>query len=149
MKIMRVGTLAAAMLAIATVVAAQKPGAKPDFSGTWTLDAQASGMQPGSPAAAPLVVKHTPDRLVVERKASDGSTTTLTYRLDGTPSTNEVIMAAGVKTELKSVAKWEGNAVTISTSRGVGNPVVETWAMKEGALTIQAGPQKRVYRRTK
>ena len=34
MKLGRVGVIAAAMLAVATVARAQKP----DFSGTWTLD---------------------------------------------------------------------------------------------------------------
>ena len=34
MKLARVGVIAAAILAVATVASAQKP----DFSGTWTLD---------------------------------------------------------------------------------------------------------------
>jgi hypothetical protein len=39
MKVARVGIIATAVLAVATMVFAQKP----DFSGTWTLDAEASG----------------------------------------------------------------------------------------------------------
>ena len=50
MKLARVGVIAAAVLAVATLAWAQKT----DFSGTWTLDAEASGA-PGwrrSPPAA-------------------------------------------------------------------------------------------------
>ena len=38
MKVARVGLIATAVLAVATLSFAQKP----DFSGTWTLDAEAS-----------------------------------------------------------------------------------------------------------
>ena len=48
MKRARVGMIAAAILAVATVAFAQKP----DFSGTWTLDPEASGAAAGRPAVA-------------------------------------------------------------------------------------------------
>ena len=44
MKLARTGIIAVAMLAVATIAFAQKP----DFSGTWTLDPEASGMQAGA-----------------------------------------------------------------------------------------------------
>ena len=43
MKLARVGVIAAAVLAVATLAWAQKP----DFSGTWTLDPAASGAPAG------------------------------------------------------------------------------------------------------
>ena len=43
MKVARVGVIAAAILAVATLAWAQKT----DFSGTWTLDPEASGMAGG------------------------------------------------------------------------------------------------------
>ena len=43
MKLARMGVIAAAVLAVATMAFAQKP----DFSGTWTLDAEASGAPAG------------------------------------------------------------------------------------------------------
>jgi hypothetical protein len=54
MKRARVGIMAAAVFAVAAVAFAQ---AKPDFSGTWTLDPEASGMTGttggGAPGGAP------------------------------------------------------------------------------------------------
>jgi hypothetical protein len=52
MKRARVGIMAAAVFAVAAVAFAQ---AKPDFSGTWTLDPEASGMAApgGAPGGAP------------------------------------------------------------------------------------------------
>ena len=54
MKRAKVGIIAAAVFAVAAVAFAQ---AKPDFSGTWTLDPDASGMAgtagTGAPAGAP------------------------------------------------------------------------------------------------
>ena len=65
MKLARVGVIAAAILAVATVVSAQKP----DFSGTWTLDpasAPAAGLGRGGGGGAlgngPATVKQTADR---------------------------------------------------------------------------------------
>ena len=80
MKRARVGIIAAAVLAVATVAFAQKP----DFSGTWTLDAEASGGG-GRPAAAAAAVaaavaasasgrrtvKQTPTTLTIERTMGD------------------------------------------------------------------------------
>ena len=48
MKVVRVGFIAAAVLAMATLSFAQKP----DFSGTWTLDEAASGTAGGGAADA-------------------------------------------------------------------------------------------------
>ena len=47
MKRARVGIIAAAVFAVASVAFAQ---AKPDFSGTWTLDAKPAAWQPRQPA---------------------------------------------------------------------------------------------------
>jgi hypothetical protein len=152
MKMLRVALIAAAAATMATVPlsqkSAQKRAARPVFSGTWTLDAQASGIQATGGLAAPLKVTHTRDRLVVERGASDGGTITLTYRLDGTSSTNQYTVGAGRMLELKSTTKWVGDALEITTPRGVGDPVVEAWSIKDNVLTIQVGAQKRIYKRS-
>ena len=52
MKRARIGITAAAILAVASLAFAQKP----DFSGTWTLDEQASGMAAPAGGGAPVVV---------------------------------------------------------------------------------------------
>ena len=50
MKRARIGIIAAAIFAVASVAFAQ---AKPDFSGTWTLDPEASGMAAPAGGGAP------------------------------------------------------------------------------------------------
>ena len=74
MKLARVGLIAAAIFAFATVAWAQKP----DFSGTWTLDpasAPAAGAGRGGGGSAlgtgPATVKQTADALTVERTMGD------------------------------------------------------------------------------
>ena len=151
MKMLRVAliSLSAATMAAAPVAqkTPQKRAARPDFSGTWSLDAKASGIQATGGLAAPLKVSQTRDRLVVERGASDGGTIRLTYRLDGTPSTNQYAIGAGRIVELKSTTRWVGEALEITTPRGVGEPVVETWSITDNVLTIQVAAQKRIYRK--
>jgi len=85
MRLARVGVIAAAILAMATVAWVQKP----DFSGTWTLDpasAPAAGGGSGGDGAlgnGPATVTQTADALTIERTMGDAKVT-LTYKLDGT-----------------------------------------------------------------
>jgi hypothetical protein len=89
MKFARVGTIATAILAVATLAWAQKP----DFSGTWTLDpasAPTGGGGGGGGSAlgnGPATVKQTADALTIERTMGDDKVT-LTYKLDGSESRN-------------------------------------------------------------
>lgn len=163
MKLARTGIIAAAVLAVASVAFAQKP----DFSGTWTMDPEASGMAAGAGArgggrgmAGPMSVKMTADTLTVERTTGAGATVTMTYKLDGTESVNKQTMGRGEnarEVEAKSTAKWDGSKLVISTQRpGMGGETMtttETWSMEGGNLVIEAsggrggGPQKRVYKK--
>lgn len=165
MKRVRIGIIAAAFAAVASVAFAQ---AKPDFSGTWTLDPEASGMAagaaPGTGAgggrrgggmAGPMVVKQTADTLTVERGQGERKTVT-TYKLDGTESVNKQTMGQN-EMELKSVAKWDGAKLTITTQRpGRGGGMMETtetWSLDGTNLTIQrtggrGGGSKQVYKKT-
>jgi hypothetical protein len=162
MKRARVGWLAAAVLAVASVAFAQ---AKPDFSGTWTLDPEASGMAAGASGAGagggrrggmagPMVVKQTADTLTVERGQGERKTVT-TYKLDGTESVNKQTMGQN-EIELKSVAKWDGAKLTIKTQRpgrdGAMTESTETWSLDDTNLTIERtgtrGGGKQVYKKT-
>ena len=163
MKRARVGLLAAAIVAVAAVAFAQ---AKPDFSGTWTLDPEASGMAagaaPGSGGggrrggmAGPMVVKQTADTLTVERGQGERKTVS-TYKLDGTESVNKQTMGQN-EIELKSVAKWDGAKLTIKTQRpgrdGAMMESTETWSLDDTNLTIErtggrGGASKQVYKKT-
>ena len=168
MKLARTGIIAVAMLAVATIAFAQKP----DFSGTWTLDPEASGMQAGAGGgggggrqgggrgmAGPMTVKVAGDTLTVERTGMGGNKTTTTYKLDGTESVNKQTMGRGEnarEVELKSTAKWDGSKLVISTQRpGQGGEMMtstQTWSIEGGNLVIETtggrGGGKQVYKKT-
>jgi uncharacterized membrane protein len=156
MKFARVGVVAAAILAVATVAWAQKP----DFSGTWTLDpasAPAGGGGRGGGGGAlgngPATVKQTADALTIERAMSDAKVT-LTYKLDGTESRNMLMGRGGQQTDSMSTAKWDGHKLTIVTKQEMGGQLAEStqvWTVEGNTLTVEItsarGTQRRVYRK--
>lgn len=171
MKLARTGIIAAAVLSVASMAFAQ---AKPDFSGSWTVDTAA---MPAPPAGAggggragggaggrgmgggAMVVKQTADTLTIERTRGEMKTTE-TYKLDGTESVNKMTMGRGENAseiETKSTAKWDGNKLVISTQRpgqdGAMQTQTQTWSLDGGALTIErpgreGAVQKTVYKKT-
>jgi len=166
MKLARVGVIAAAVLAVATLAWAQKT----DFSGTWTLDAEASGAPAGGAPAGGGggggrggggrgglgqggTVKQTATDLTVERQMGENKVTA-TYKLDGTESKNSMMGRGGAPVESVSVAKWEGPALVIVTKTDMGNGPQEStqkWTLAGTALTIETtnarGTQKMVYKK--
>ena len=174
MKRARIGIIAAAVFAVAAVAFAQ---AKPDFSGTWTLD-DAAGMAAAAPPAGgapggapggggggggrgggalgngPATVKQTADTLTIERTMGENKVVT-TYKLDGTESKNTMMGRGGTPTESVSTAKFDGAKLTITSKRDMGGQMVETtevWSVAGPVLTIEStnarGTQKRVYKKT-
>jgi hypothetical protein len=160
MKRARVGIIAAAILAVASVTFAQKP----DFSGTWTLDAEASGMAAGGGGGGgrgggalgngPSTVKQTADAITIERTMGENKVT-LTYKLDGTESKNTMMGRGGAAMESVSTAKWDGGKLIITSKQDMGGQAVETtqtWSLAGNVLTVEStggrGPQKRVYKKT-
>ncbi len=162
MKLARVGVIAAAILAVATVAWAQKP----DFSGTWTLDpasAPATGSEGGGGGGrgggggalgnGPATVKQTADALTIERTRGDANVT-LTYKLDGTESRNTMTGRGGQAADSVSTAKWDGPRLTIVTKQEMGGEVTEStqvWTIEGSTLTVETtsarGTQKRVYKK--
>jgi hypothetical protein len=171
MKLARVGVIAAAVLAVATLAWAQKT----DFSGTWALDAEASGAPAGGAPAGGApggggggggrgggrggglgqggTVKQTATELTVERTMGENKVTS-TYKLDGTESKNSMMGRGGAPVEAVSVAKWEGPALVIVTKMDMGNGPQEStqkWTLAGTALTIETtnarGTQKMVYKK--
>ena len=150
MKRARIGIIAAAIFAVASVAFAQ---AKPDFSGTWTVDAEAAGGAMAAPGGGgggrgmggPMTVKQTASELSIERQGRNGATTT-TYKLDGTPSTIQMGQNEGTAT-----AKWDGAKLVITTKAGEMEQT-QTWSLANGALTIERtggrGPSKQVYKKS-
>src|SRR5215218_2114006 len=154
MKVARVGIVAAAILAVATLAWAQKT----DFSGNWTLDPEASGMAGGGAPAggAPAggggrgggrggglgqggMVKQTATDLTVERTIGENKVTS-TYKLDGTESKNSMMGRGGAAVETVSTAKWDGPALVITTKMDMGNGPQEStqkWTLAGSVLTIE------------
>jgi hypothetical protein len=129
MKRARVGVIAAAILAVATIAWAQKA---PDFSGTWTPDPppDAAAGTGGRGGGGPMTVKQTATDLTVERQGRQGPVST-TYKLDGTPTKVTMGQAEG-----EAVAKLEGNKLVITTKAGE-NSTTQTWSLEGGVLTIE------------
>jgi hypothetical protein len=159
MKLARVGVMAAAVLAVATLAWAQKA----DFSGTWTLDTEASGMAAGGGGGGRGggrgglgqggSVKQTADSITVERTMGDNKVTS-TYKLDGTESKNTMMGRGGAAFESVSTAKWDGPALVITTKMDMGNGPQEStqkWTVAGNVLTIETtnarGTQKMVYKK--
>jgi hypothetical protein len=172
MKLARVGVIAAAILAVTTLAWAQKT----DFSGTWTLDADASGAAGGGApgGGAPGgggggggrgggrggglgqggMVKQTATDLTVERTIGENKVTS-TYKLDGSESKNSMMGRGGTAVESVSTAKWDGPALVITTKIDMGNGPQEStqkWTLAGNALTIETtnarGTQKMVYKKS-
>ena len=165
MKLARVGVIAAAILAVATLAWAQKP----DFSGTWTLDPAASeGGAGGAPGGGGGgggrgggrgglgqggTVKQTADALTVERTMGENKVTS-TYKLDGSESKNTMMGRGGQSVESVSTAKFDGQALVITTKMDMGNGPQEStqkWTVSGSTLTIETtnarGTQKMVYKK--
>ena len=165
MKLARVGVIAAAVLAVATLAWAQKT----DFSGTWTLDPEASGMAAGGGAPGGGggrgggrggglgqggTVKQTATELTVERTMGENKVTS-TYKLDGSESKNSMMGRGGAAVESVSTAKWDGPALVITTKMDMGNGPQEStqkWSLAGNVLTIETtnarGTQKMVYKKS-
>ena len=109
-------------MAVAVVIPfAARAQSKPDFSGTWTLDAAKSDPAPqgrgggGGMGAGSVTIKQTGTELAVTSEGRQGPQT-MTYKLDGSESSNEVMGRGGAQT-VKSKAKWDGATLVIDTTR--------------------------------
>jgi len=112
--------LALALAAGLFLPAAARAQGKPDFSGTWTMDAAKSDPAPqgrggGGGGGGAQTVKQTATELSVMTEGRGGQQT-MTYKLDGSTSMNKV-MGRGGEQEVKSVAKWDGSSLVIETTR--------------------------------
>jgi hypothetical protein len=157
MKRARIGMIATAVLAVATLAFAQKT----DFSGSWAPEvdpAAAAGGGGGGGGrgmmAGPMTVKQTADTLTVERTLGENKVVQ-NYKLDGTETTNTQ-QGRGGTVEIKSTAKWDGPKLVITSKRpGQDGAIVETtstWSLTGGVLTVEnaggRGPSKTTYKKT-
>lgn len=154
MKRARIGMVAIATLAVATLVFAQ---AKPDFTGTWTPEpaagAPAGGGAPGGGGGGggrggfggPMTVKQSATELSVETQGRNGPQTR-TYKLDG----SETKIQMG-QMEATASAKWDGSKLVITTKTEQGEQT-QTWSLANGVLTVDRtggrGPSTTTYKKT-
>ena len=113
MKRARIGIIATAVLAVATMAFAQKP----DFSGTWTPDSRSGG---GGGRRRRSRRRRADDGQADGHRAvgratgrGGGAPTTTVYKLDG--SETKITMG---QSEGTATAKWDGNKLVITTKAG-------------------------------
>ena len=121
--------LLTAMVAALVIPFPARAQGKPDFSGTWTLDTAKSDPPPqgrggGGAGGATLTIKQTGTELTVTSEGRQGPQT-MTYKLDGSPSSNEVMGRGGAQT-VKSTAKWDGSSLMIETTRDFNGTAITT-----------------------
>jgi hypothetical protein len=148
---------------------------KPDFSGSWTVNAEKSDPPPqrgggggagggggragggggrmGGGPAGPLTIKQTASDLAITTEGRNGPVTS-TYKLDGTESSNEMPGRGGASMTVKSTAKWDGSKIVIATTRDMGGnsmTITETRSLSADGkeMTVETatpnGSRKVVY----
>jgi hypothetical protein len=165
-KFAAAGAGLAALVLFAAVAAA---AAKPNYAGTWVLDASKSegGGQPGAPVAEEtMTIKQDGDKLTVERKIKGQQGERVvndTYTADG-KETDFTMQMRGNETKGKRTAKWSADASALEVKDKAsfetpgGAMTMESaakWTLSadgktltvEGTRTTQRGEQKfkRVY----
>ncbi len=122
-----------AVFAVAAAIVlpfAARAQTKSDFSGTWTLNAEKSDPPPqgrggrGGGGGGPQTIKQTATTLTIESEGRGGPVT-MTYKLDGSESVNQV-QGRGGMSEAKSKAHWDGSKLVIETTRDLGGNTVTT-----------------------
>ena len=98
-------------------------------------------------------MKQTADALTVERSIGENKITS-TYKLDGSESKNTMMGRGGQSVESVSTAKFDGQALVITTKMDMGNGPQEStqkWTVSGSTLTIETtnarGTQKMVYKK--
>jgi hypothetical protein len=138
-----VSTLLTGLTAV-LLVAGLSAQAKPDFSGKWTLvpDPNAAAAPAGGGGGGggrgggrgggggqfcgqECTITADATMLTVTRTTQNGEVKAM-YKLDGSESKNAQAGRGGATTEVVSKAMWDGNKVTISTTRDFGGNTVTT-----------------------
>lgn len=119
-------------------LAALSAYAKPNFTGSWKLNSAKSefGQFP-APSAMTQTAKHEdPSLKVATKMATDNGDMDFdsTYSTDGKETTN-----AFGPSSMKSVAKWEGDTLTIQTKGQFGDneiTIQDKWTLSEDGKTL-------------
>jgi hypothetical protein len=128
---------------------------RPDFTGTWTMDASRSqlpqmgrggrgGGRGAGGGSSTQVIKQTATDLTIEIQAGPMSRTAV-YKLDGSPTTNE----GGRGATITSKTRWDGDKLIIQSTReiqGFSLTTTETRSLEAGGKemvveTVASAPQ--------
>jgi hypothetical protein len=167
------GLMTIAFAVVASIVAIAQ--AKPDLSGTWTLDFEKSatggGPEGGGPGGrgpgghsgrrpdAKLMIKQTAGELSIDQQVN-GLSNVVTLKLDGSESVNTGPRGG----EIKSKARWDGGKLIVQSTQTMRTPngeqTMQTTEMRslapDGTMIVERtaetprGPrtQKLVFRKT-
>ena len=116
--------LLTAMVVAAVIPFAARAQGRPDFSGTWTLNAAKSDPSLQVRGGGSHTIRQTATEIAVTIAGRGGPETSI-YQLDGLESTNQVQSPEGPLT-VKGTARWEGASLVIETTREIRGMTITT-----------------------
>ena len=145
--------LTSAMVLVMSASLHMQTPARPDFAGRWTADVPAPGRgaraDMGSGWGSPLAITQDAQKLTVEyaffSRGDMQPPLRFVFNLDGTASSNTVMMGRGMQTQT-SRAAWNGDKLAITTIHTLADPatgkpvnaeVVQTLSLDAGALVVE------------
>ena len=115
---------------------------KPNFAGTWTLDAEKSTMPQGggnramNPAPFTITVDGT--KMSISRPGQGGNVQTTVYLLDGTVSKNTMAgRQGGEPVEITYTSKWEGAKLVTTIVNPRGTSTESRWIDADGTMVVE------------
>ena len=124
--------------------------AKPDFSGTWTLDAEKSvmpqgrgggmgGGRQGGMGAAPLTITIDGQKMSIARTmGQSGTVVTTVYMLDGTESKNSMMgRGGGEPVQVSYKSKWDGAKLVTTITNPMGTQTETRWIAADGTMVVE------------
>lgn len=124
--------------------------ARPDFTGTWTLDAEKSVMPQGRGAGmgggrqggmggGPLTIAVEGQKMSISRTMGrSGNTRTTVYMLDGTASKNTMGGRGGAgPTEVVYTSRWEGARLVTTIAYPRGTATETRWIEADGTMVVE------------
>lgn len=118
--------------------------AKPNFAGTWTLDAEKSvmgggGGRQGGMGQQPLTIVVDGSKMSISRTmGQSGNTVTTVYMLDGTVSKNTMAgRQGGEPTEVTYTSKWDGAKLVTTIVNPRGTSTETRWIDADGTMVVE------------
>lgn len=127
-------TIITVVLAMAATAGLSAAADKPNFSGSWAMDATKSDFGPAPPPSTMTRKVDHSDPAMTVAETRDDMTTTVKYSTDGKETTNELMGAP-----TKSTAKWDGNALLVVTKADFqGNEITinSKWTLSDDGKVL-------------